>query len=1763
MADLDAVELCRIVDEQCDLFEAAWRGHGEPPIGEYLANVPDQLWGEFFGRLLAIEIELIARSGEWPDLVVYLEEFPQYAGHIKAAFAELQQWAATTNAVGDEIKSAVIPIERDTAHHSLDETVVWSDGSAHESASEPAPIAGLPTQIGRYRIVRELGKGGMGTVVLARDTVLDRDLALKLPRFDPEDGNEPIERFYREARAMATVHHPHLCQVYDAGEADGYHFLTMAYIDGLTLDEQITNQPLSPAEAVRLVRTLALAIHAAHEAGVVHRDLKPSNVMISRDGEPFITDFGLALRDAVSESDITHSGTIVGSPAYMAPEQVEADHDRIGPRTDVYALGVMFYELLTGRRPFEGKGLAVLGQISSGVAPTPPSQIADVSPSVESICLKAMAHRINDRFQSAADLAAALDECLQPVSAQPRKTRRLVTATVAGLLGVIALAVAWSPSKNGTGISDTKQALLNTALPVARMEGEQAMATSDVELSDAASFAVNWHSLRNPGIPLNSQSVEGSPTFSSDGLTVFFHRPIDEVGYYQLYSASRSSLTSVFDPPARMPETVNRGAINSNPRLSSDGLILTFDSETPGDSDRATLWYSRRESTGAAWSPARSFGSVINSSARDTCPFLSDDGLTLAFTSDREGGFGLDDLWIATRESPDEDFGEPANAGPHVNSAVQDSHPWLSSDGLMLMFSSLRPGGHGGFDLWFSSRSSLDDEFGPPVNAGPQINTDGHEGHGSLSQDKTTLYFESSRPNGVGNYDIWIARRFLSDGTMPKSETRPFESFQMLTDSGQQLGNSSAHAVAAGDIDNDGDVDMLVANYPDAQPDQVWLNDGLGNFSQGQQLESQGSSDIELGDIDNDGDLDAITVCLNAPGIIWRNMGSGLFEKSGETEALNTQSLALGDFDGDLDLDAMIGGREDTPPNRVLFNDGTGRLADSGQRLGNSSTHGIAVADLDGDGDLDGFSANWFGGSEIWLNDGKGTFTSTGQRLGDSQYLQVALGDVDHDGDFDACVTSPAEPTRLWINDGHAGFSPLELALVTTPAFGVAIGDFNGDGRNDILIGNGAPEGEHLVFPNLLFVSRSELSWDCHWYGSERTADFAIADLDSDGDMDAYVANGFNHPDRVWLNRAAEDVKRAGDVYFRDSGQSLGRANSNELALGDLDGDGDLDAVVANIGDEPSSTWLNDGTGHFTIGMHLPDPVKCFDVGLGDLDNDGDLDAFLTMKGGPDRIWFNDSLGHFTLSDQKLGTFLSNLVALADFDGDGDLDAWVGCFNPHHDRVWINDGTGRFEDSGQLLGMERNHSVDTCDVDGDGDIDVLTGTGADYPNSLWLNDGHAKFTRSDELLSGTLASNGFTCGDLNGDGFPDLYETGWTGPDRVWLNDGHGRFRQTGQSGHWLRSSRARLADFDGDGDLDVYVGNLAFRPNAICLNDGQGMFSLPVQFLGNSSTNGVALGDLDGDGDIDAFTANSPGQPNRVWLNESGAQHHASRLVPDYSPGTAADIFTSNDYEWTEPVLLDLGGADQAFIAPFISTDRRDLYMVHVAPDRSLDIVVSTRETQEDAWRFPIPLSGPINASPKNGSPTVSSDGRLIIFGSNRPGGHGSYDLWMAERESKDDAFSEPVNLGPDINSSGDDGAARLSADGLSFIFHSTRPDGYGGYDLWKCTRTAINEPFGPPENLGPEVNTEQDERDPAASEDGTVLIYRYANQNLQLQTRRSISDAYGTPIPLPHIVDDERAETPCISGDKLYFVSYRGGDGKRHIWMMRRIRKADLKSK
>ncbi len=376
----------------------------------------------------------------------------------------------------------------------------------------------------------------------------------------------------------------------------------------------------------------------------------------------------------------------------------------------------------------------------------------------------------------------------------------------------------------------------------------------------------------------------------------------------------------------------------------------------------------------------------------------------------------------------------------------------------------------------------------------------------------------------------------------------------------------------------------------------------------------------------------------------------------------------------------------------------------------------VSLSDVDGDGDLDAVVGNGHtddtgSPNTVWLNDGTGRFTDSGQLLGEEfeHTGAVALGDLDGDGDLDAIFGN--EPlSTVWLNNGAGGFSkhgeyqmmPDSMGYMASKA--VSLGDVNGDGSLDVFVGN-CCRGEYGI----------------------------------SGPSTGYIRKGYGDSyNTVWLND--------GSGRFTDSGQLLGNESTLAVALGDVDGDGDLDAFVGNkrdsgsvaVGSPANEVWINDGAGCFADSGQLLGRANSYAVALGDLDGDGDLDAFVgngdpRTSGQADEVWLNDGSGRFTDSGQHLGDANTRVVTLIDVENDGDLDASVD--GDTADQIWLNDGAGRFLDSGQRLEHSNRHVVTAGDVDGDGDVDVFA---AHYDSGcqVWTNDGTGRFgQKSDWALT--------------------------------------------------------------------------------------------------------------------------------------------------------------------------------------------------------------------------------------------------------------------------------------------------------------------------------------------------------------------------------------------------------------------------------------------
>ena len=412
-----------------DFQRSRWRAGERIPAEVLLREHPDInsnhdvavdiIYGEY---LLREEL------GEHPNIDEFARRFPQFANTLRDQIAIHD--AMRTLPTGDGGTNP-IPSPGDATLH--------THSVPHSNSGQ------LPQTIGRYTIIDRLGRGGMGTVYLAHDPQLERRVALKVPLFDDGPHGRTAAWFRREAKIAATLTHPNFCPVYDVGEHDGQLFITMPFIAGETLASRLARGgPVPCREAVAWVIKIARALAEAHRAGIVPRDLKPSNIMIDARGEPIVMDFGLARREAPDVDLATPFGMIVGTPAYLAPEQIAGPST---PAGDVYSLGVLFYQMLSGKPPYSGKFEDVLRSAIQGNPPPPSEIVPGIDPHTEAICLKAMDADPLDRFDSMDAFAnALLTPKTVPIEPPTAKTRRNRSVMVIAAIAIITLgaAIGWS-----------------------------------------------------------------------------------------------------------------------------------------------------------------------------------------------------------------------------------------------------------------------------------------------------------------------------------------------------------------------------------------------------------------------------------------------------------------------------------------------------------------------------------------------------------------------------------------------------------------------------------------------------------------------------------------------------------------------------------------------------------------------------------------------------------------------------------------------------------------------------------------------------------------------------------------------------------------------------------------------------------------------------------------------------------------------------------------------------------------------------------------------------------------------------------------------------------------------------------------------------------------------------------------------------------------------------------------------------------------------
>lgn len=360
-------------------------------------------------QLIALLQELTdeLRQGLVPDVERAARRHPELADELR------DLWA--TARIAEELAAP------------LKETAAWSSSSHHGLSHKPTLLEVGTLRLGNHQLLEELGRGGMGVVYRALELEHGRIVALKCLLRGESAGANDLARFRAEAAAAAKLAHPHIVPLHYVDEHEGQPYFVMTYIDGTTLAKRLADGPMTATEAAKLLVQVSRAVQHAHCQGVLHRDLKPSNILLDRDGEAYIGDFGLAKLIDVDGS-LTQSGAILGTPSYMSPEQASRNWGPIGPPSDVYSLGAILYQMLTGRPPFQAPSPLDTVLLLLEQDPVPPRLLnPKVNADLEMIALKCLQKAPNLRYPSAAALGDDLDAYLagEPISARSTTLRAL------------------------------------------------------------------------------------------------------------------------------------------------------------------------------------------------------------------------------------------------------------------------------------------------------------------------------------------------------------------------------------------------------------------------------------------------------------------------------------------------------------------------------------------------------------------------------------------------------------------------------------------------------------------------------------------------------------------------------------------------------------------------------------------------------------------------------------------------------------------------------------------------------------------------------------------------------------------------------------------------------------------------------------------------------------------------------------------------------------------------------------------------------------------------------------------------------------------------------------------------------------------------------------------------------------------------------------------------------------------------------------------
>jgi len=728
-----------------------------------------------------------------------------------------------------------------------------TDAKSKDKAGEgktSAPPSKVP-QIEGYEILSKLGEAGQGQIWRALQVSTSREVALKVPRAGLISSEKALARFEREVELAAGLKHPNIAQIHDSGIHQGIYYYAMDLVEGTDLDEYVKQHNLTIRQILELMRTICQAVQHAHQNGVIHRDLKPSNIIVTEDGQPYIVDFGLAKNLLEEDAAVTVSldGEAAGTPAYMSPEQAAGHMDKLDTRTDVYSLGVILFALLTGEYPHDlsGSRFEVMHRIAEEQVRRPRKICPKLDKELELLLLKALNNDPDRRYSTAGELARDINNYLRgaPLIAGPesgmyhikkfiRRHQALVTGIAVVLLvsligTVVSILFAIGQARARAEAQAINDFLTNELLASTNPFSGDFPEITVLSLIDSISMRLEdefedcllvkasilhslgraywWHGKPNKaegplaqalGIyqeKLGEKDPKTLETMFWLGLVyrgqdrdeqaeLHYHKVIegmdrhrgekDDLAFSALYELARLGIeqyrSGAYEKAVAILTSVEtfRNMLGDEAHASEITFLamalhqLGRDREAQAAFDRlpGPLEGSEGATADFIFAVPVNVGPPVNSAANESFPCISTDGLSLYFASYRSGGLGEHDLYVTTRETRTDPWSPPMNLGPKVNSSSTEWAPRLTTDGLSLFFGSTRPNGYGDWDVWVATRPTIKDDWREAINLGPNINSPAKNSFSAVSPDGLAAFLLCwERPGGYGAWDAWVTKR--------------------------------------------------------------------------------------------------------------------------------------------------------------------------------------------------------------------------------------------------------------------------------------------------------------------------------------------------------------------------------------------------------------------------------------------------------------------------------------------------------------------------------------------------------------------------------------------------------------------------------------------------------------------------------------------------------------------------------------------------------------------------------------------------------------------------------------------------------------------------------------------------------------------------------------------------------------------------------------------------------------------------------------------